>query len=320
VIDFLKYLKEECVEVLIGAGVIVISIILVFASHSKVVFPNKIEIGSLTFNLYGLLMAFGVLIPFFILEKRVKNDDELKEINFSWQDLVFIIIVSVIGARLLHVMADWNRLYSANPARAFRLWEGGVTWFGALAFGFLSLAAVSSRRKYNFGKLLDYTALGVALVQMISRYGNFLNQEIFGHPTDYPWGIYIESARRPAEFLSFKYFHPAFFYEQLGNFIILAVLFLVYGLCRKKAAGHQKKKSPPSGLKGSLLSFFEVGNRNITLVYLFMYGWVRLIVEQFRLDPDWLLGLSFGEFLSIVFIMIALVLLPVRLIRRYLSK
>ena len=316
-LNFLKYMKKECGEVLIGAGVLVISILLIIVNHSGVVFPNKVEIGSLKFNLYGLLMAFGVLIPYFILEKRIALDDELKEIDFLWQDLVFIIIVSVLGARCLHVMADWKHLYAADPMRSFRLWEGGVTWFGALAFGFLSLGIVSHRRKYNFGKLLDYVALGVALVQMISRFGNFLNQELFGRPTDLPWGIYIQRAKRPEEFSSSEYFHPAFFYEQLGNFVILAVLFLIYGLCKKYITGHPKKIKQPPGFKASMLNFFQVGNGNITLLYLLMYGVVRFIVEQFRLDREWIPGLSFGEFSSVVFILVALVLLPVRLVRHF---
>ena len=315
-LDFLKYLKKECGEVLIGAGVLVVSLILILVNHSGVELPNKIEIGSMTFNLYGLLMAFGFLIPYFIFEKRIQRDEELREIQFFWQDVVFIIIGSVLGARLLHVIADWDQIYSKDPMRSFRLWEGGVSWFGALAFGFLSLAVVSSRRKYNFGKLLDYAALGVALVQMISRFGNFLNQELFGPPTDLPWGIYIESAKRPEEFSSFEYFHPAYFYEQLGNFIILAVLFSIYGLCMKHmVAGSPRRSASPSGFKGSLCRMFQVGNGNITLMYLLMYGFVRFVVEQFRMHPDWSLGLSFGELSSVVFILVALILLPVRFVR-----
>ncbi len=307
-----KYIKGHYGELLIGTGVLVLSIVLILASHSRIVFPNIIEIGSLKFNLYGLFLAFGFLLPFFLLEQRIKSDDELKKMDFPLLDLMIVLAASVLGARTLHVIADWDRIYSSNPIKSIYIREGGATWFGALLFGFLALAVISNQKKYNFKKLLDFIVFGVPLVQMISRFGNFFNQEIFGAPTDLPWGLYIEAMKRPVEFSSFEYFHPAFFYEQLGNYIIIAIILLISGAGQKSMTGPQKKSPSPSRINISLFKFFQVGKGNLPLLYIFLYGLLRLAVEQFRLDQDWLVGLSFGEFCSLTFILAGPAILSLR--------
>jgi prolipoprotein diacylglyceryl transferase len=109
--------------------------------------------------------------------------------------------------------------------------------------------------------ILDCTAPGTALAQALGRFGNYANQELFGGPTDLPWGLEIDRAHRPAQYLDDPTFHPTFLYESIWNLIVMAVLLRVSRRWRRYPAGY------------------------VLALYLALYSFGRFFVEGLRVDP-----------------------------------
>jgi prolipoprotein diacylglyceryl transferase len=109
--------------------------------------------------------------------------------------------------------------------------------------------------------ILDCTAPGTALAQAIGRFGNYANQELFGGPTNLPWGLEIDPAHRPAQYLNDPTFHPTFLYESIWNLIVMAVLLRVAKRWRTQAPGY------------------------VLALYLALYSLGRFFVEGLRVDP-----------------------------------
>ena len=95
----------------------------------------------------------------------------------------------------------------------------GLGIFGAIIGGALGLIIYTRWKKLGTLRWLDIFAPGLILAQAIGRWGNFFNQELYGYPTDLPWGLYIDPAHRLAGYESFSHFHPLFLYESLWNLL-----------------------------------------------------------------------------------------------------
>ena len=107
---------------------------------------------------------------------------------------------------------------------AINIRSGGLGIPGAVIAGLLALYLFCRKRKVSFAMWVDIAAPGLALGQAIGRWGNFINQELYGPPTDLPWGIYIEPQYRLSGYQNFERFHPLFLYESLWNLMNMAVL------------------------------------------------------------------------------------------------
>ena len=144
----------------------------------------------------------------------------------------------IVGGRLYHVISD-HQLYfgpgGAGWVAALRIWDGGLGIWGAVAFGALG-AWIGARRA---GVLLppvgDAIAPGIVVAQAIGRWGNWFNQELFGAPTDLPWGLEIDLIHRPAGYEQYATFHPTFLYESL--WLVGVALVLVWA-DRRFQMGH----------------------------------------------------------------------------------
>ena len=170
------------------------------------------------FNWYGLIIGIGVLVSIQAstwLAKRRKVDEQI-----LWNGAWWALVGGLIGARLYHVLDLWTEIYALDPISALYIWNGGLGIIGGLIGGFIGLLlykrlAISDLRLTS---LLNIAFFGLPLGQAIGRIGNFINQEVYGLPTNLPWGIFIDRENRR--------FHPLFAYEALWMLLGFGLMFM----------------------------------------------------------------------------------------------
>ncbi len=174
-------------------------------------------------NLYGLLIVAGIIASLSVAQ-RLKPQN-IKKIDL-FNILPYILLPAIIGARLYHVI-DFFSYYSQKPLQILYIWQGGLGILGAILGGIIGLFIYARKEKLDVKQrkaLLNLVSLVMPLGQAIGRLGNYFNQELYGKPTQLPWGIYINLENRVMKFKKFLYFHPLFFYESLFNLIVFAFL------------------------------------------------------------------------------------------------
>jgi prolipoprotein diacylglyceryl transferase len=134
----------------------------------------------------------------------------------------------LVGARIYHVITDAELYFGAgkHPIDALKIWNGGLGIWGAVAFGALGAWIACRRHKVPFLAVADAIAPGIALAQVVGRFGNYFNQELFGRPTTHFWGLKIDPAHRPEGYADFATFHPTFLYEAIWNLGVIALVIL----------------------------------------------------------------------------------------------
>ncbi len=164
---------------------------------------------------YGIIIAGAMFIGTMLLlkigKKRGYKENDLL-------DLVMVVLPSaIIGARLYYVAFEWD-YYSANPNMILAFRQGGLAIHGGILGGLLGGFIFCKIRKLNFGELADFVSMPLILGQAIGRWGNFVNQEAHGGPTDLPWGIMIDGVK----------VHPTFLYESIWNLIVFGILIALF--------------------------------------------------------------------------------------------
>jgi phosphatidylglycerol:prolipoprotein diacylglycerol transferase len=222
---------------------------------------NQIQIGSLTLHLYGLILGVGILVGGTISANIAKANNVSKET--FWDSLVWAIVGGVIGARIYHVIDLWS-YYQKNLDLIFKIWTGGLGIFGGIIGGAISLYLFTKYKHTNtsFSKFIDLTSFGLPIGQAIGRFGNFVNQELYGYPTNVPWAILIDPSHRLPGYENFSRFHPLFAYEAAWNCLVFLALFKVL----------KSKKWP-------------IGKGNYFALYLILYSLGRAFIENFKINP-----------------------------------
>lgn len=233
--------------------------------------PVAFNIFGIDIMWYGVLISAGVLIGVLIALKEAKRtgfrEDDL--IDF----LLYAIPAGIIGARAYYVIFSWD-YYSQNPSQIINIRSGGLAIHGAIIAGVITGILFCKKRKINVLEILDLVMPSVALGQAIGRWGNFINQEAHGGPTDLPWGIIVDGQK----------VHPTFLYESIIDFCIF--LFLIW-FRKKKKASH-----------GQILG-----------LYLILYSAGRFFVEGLRTDSLMFMGMRVAQLISIASIVIGATLL-----------
>lgn len=244
-----------------------------------------IDFGLLQIHWYGFLIASSVLIGFFIAVKLFKRyglkSDELYNLGF------YLIIFSILGARLWHVLSELD-YYSSAPLDIFKIWQGGLAIHGAILAGALTIYIYGKIKKMDFWLLLDIFAPLVALGQGIGRWGNYFNQELHGRPLEAAWSIPIDLVHRLPGYESFQFFHPIFLYESLWMLLVFILLIILHRL----RLNHDAAKSPCALFNGTIF-----------LSYLCLYSLGRFLVGFLRIDPQLIwLNLRLDQWVSLIFI------------------
>ncbi|MEZ5171585.1 MAG: prolipoprotein diacylglyceryl transferase [Acidimicrobiia bacterium] len=221
--------------------------------------PSSNRIGP--FHAYGLMIALGVVVAYFIADRRWRRMGGRDE---TFGDMaVWIVVWGVIGSRIYHVVSD-IQLYNGRGfdgvIDAFKIWDGGLGSWGWLLAGAITIIVLAHRRGLDALRMMDAVAPGVFVAQAIGRWGNWFNQELFGRPTDLPWGLEIDEFHRPAGFQDHATFHPTFLYEALWNLIIVG--FVIWAERRFR---------------------FRRGQSAAALLALYTAG--RFVWENLRIDP-----------------------------------
>jgi phosphatidylglycerol:prolipoprotein diacylglycerol transferase len=251
--------------------------------HSFKPQPIFLRLGFFAFHWYSFLIVLALILGYLLVVKLARAKNIKKELL---EDLFLnLIIFGFIGARLYYVFSELP-YYLKNPLEIFAVWRGGLGIFGAVIGGLIVLFFFARKNKLNFWVLTDLLAPALILGQAIGRWGNYFNQEVFGRPTNLPWGIPIDSQLRPREFLTAEYFHPTFLYESLWNFLIfLGLIFLGKYLIKLKP--------------GRIFAF-----------YLIFYSLGRFFIEFIRIDFQPLLfGLRLGQVFAGLAFLIGIIIL-----------
>ena len=185
---------------------------------------------------YGILIVSGVVLGalYAALEARRNGDDP----DHVWSALTLAIVLGIVGARLYHVfsepeggMVGWS-YYREHPVEILYIWQGGLGIYGAIVGGVVGVLLYAWRAGLRPLKWLDYGAPGVALGQAVGRWGNFINQELYGPPTSLPWGLKIDPAHRIVPYNDLEtyppetLFHPTFLYESLWCLLLFGGLLI----------------------------------------------------------------------------------------------
>lgn len=248
---------------------------------------------------YGVLIVSGVMLGALYAAWRAnRNGDDPDHV---WNALTIAIILGIIGARLYHVFSDpeggmvgWD-YYRTHPIEILYIWQGGLGIYGAIVGGLLGVALYTWRAGLRPLKWLDYGAPGLALGQAIGRWGNFINQELYGPPTNLPWGLKIDPEHRIVPYNNLEeyppdtLFHPTFLYESLWCLLVFGVLAVV---------AHKFKDRLKEG--------------DILLGYLIGYPLGRFFLEYLRPDA-WMVGpLAAAQLFAIICVVAASAILVVR--------
>jgi phosphatidylglycerol:prolipoprotein diacylglycerol transferase len=198
--------------------------------------PIAFRLGPLAVHWYGIIIVASVLVAAYVasLEARRRSQDP----DHVWNALLLCLVLGIIGARLYHVfssprggMVGWD-YYRQNPLAILQVWHGGLAIYGAVAGGVLGIYIYARLNKLSFLQWVDIGTPGLILAQVIGRWGNFVNQELYGYPTSLPWGITITTPYRIPPYNDLTLypastrFHPTFLYESLWN--LLGFFLLMY--------------------------------------------------------------------------------------------
>ena len=180
-----------------------------------------VQLGPLTVRWYGILTAAAIVVALWLVDRRARAEGLLADDIAGCA--TWAVLTGYVGARLYEVVFNWD-YYGNHWAKIPAVWEGGLAIHGGIIVGGLVGAGLAARRGLPVLRTLDIVAPSVAIAQAIGRWGNFFNEEAFGGPTDLPWKLYISPARRPLEYRSAEYFHPAFLYESLWDLAVFVAL------------------------------------------------------------------------------------------------
>jgi phosphatidylglycerol:prolipoprotein diacylglycerol transferase len=249
--------------------------------------PEIFSIGTFSIRWYGILFAMGFLVGYIIMQRFFKKEGiPLKVLD---QLTTYMIIATIVGARLGHCFFYEPAYYLKHPLEILKIWEGGLASHGA-TIGIL-IALYFFARKFNvtYFWVLDRIAVVTALAGFFIRMGNLMNSEIYGKPTGLPWGFIYANASDKAQ--SFQPRHPTQIYEGLAYLAIFFYLLAVY---------YKRDGKPRDGF---LISMFMI----------LVFG-VRFFIE-FLKEPqvgfESKMALNLGQLLSIPFVLAGIILLLV---------
>ena len=246
--------------------------------------PNSgsIDLGPITLRMYGFMIALGVIAAVWLMGKRFMSEG----INPDHASglAMWIVPAGIIGARVYHVITDWKR-FEGNWDEAIQIWNGGLGILGGVLFGIAAAFLYCRKHDLDIKEVMDGVAPALALAQCIGRWGNYFNQELFGRPTNLPWGLEIGQRKRPIEYAAEDTFHPAFLYESLWNALVVFML-IKLGKTGKLSSGL---------LMAAYFAFYSIG---------------RLWIEALRIDEaSNLAGLRINIWVfTVVFIVSAVIL------------
>ncbi|CAN5757176.1 prolipoprotein diacylglyceryl transferase [soil metagenome] len=261
--------------------------------------PTIIQLGPLVIGWYALGYLAGLAVMFAVTMRELERRGI--ERQHLWNAGLLVAIFAIVGGRLYHVIHEWDLIYAADPIRAIlpiaadgRIGFAGLGLYGGIIGALVGLIVYGLWARVPIRLGVDAVIPGTLFAQAIARWGNFFNQELYGPPTDAPWGIAIECHNRVAQYPCAQFpfettgFHPLFFYE--------SALTLTGGLI----ALWLSRRYLGAGLRaGDLTAFWAI-----------WYGGTRFVLETFRDGWNWTLGgIATAQLVSLIVIAIGIALI-----------
>ncbi len=244
--------------------------------------PVAFKIFGIEVMWYGIFISLGVVIGTILALREAKRlgieEDTVIDL------LLYAIPIALIGARIYYVIFSWD-YYGKNLKEIFNFRGGGLAIHGAIIAASIVAIIFARIRKVDFWQIADICAPGLILGQAIGRWGNYVNQEAYGIPTDLPWGIIVDGVK----------VHPTFLYESIWNFMVF--LFLLW---------YRRNRSKVSG--------------EIFLLYLMLYSVIRFFVEGLRTDSLMLGSIRVAQLVSVIGVLASLYYLLKRRKEKHVEK
>ncbi|GGL19909.1 prolipoprotein diacylglyceryl transferase [Planomonospora parontospora] len=241
------------------------------------------HLGVIPIRAYALCIVLGVIVAVIMSERRwrARGGEPGTMVDLA----VWAVPFGLVGGRLYHVITDWQLYFAPDapnePIEALFIWKGGLGIWGAVALGALGVWFGCRGRGISLSAVADTVAPGIAVAQAIGRWGNYFNQELFGSPTDLPWGLEIDPDKQgtvPGE----DTYHPTFLYESIWDLGLALVLIW---------AGRR----------------FALRHGRVFALYVAGYTVGRFWIEGLRVDTaHHILGLRLNQWTSIVLFIAAL--------------
>ncbi len=255
--------------------------------------PEIFRIGNFAVRWYGLLFASGFLFGYLLFQKMFKNEGIKEEVLDRLT--VYAALGTIIGARLGHCLFYEPSYYLSNPIEILKIWQGGLASHGAAIGILLALWLFVRKEKKPYLWVLDRIVIVTALAGAMIRLGNLMNSEIYGVETTLPWGFVFLRNNEVAPK------HPTQIYEALAYLVIFVLLHRIYW--RKKAGEF---------IQGSIFSIFLI------LVFTFRFFIEYVKEDQVAFEAG--MKLNMGQWLSVPFVLIGVVLLIYSIRKHRLEK
>lgn len=253
---------------------------------------SSFQLGPLTIRFYALCILAGIVVAAIMTNHRLTKRGAEPWVVI---DICLLAVpLAIIGARIFHVLTHWGFYFEQgrewwNPFvrdAIWNVWDGGIAIFGALIGGAIGAWLGCKWTGIRFWTFADALAPGLLLAQAMGRFGNWFNQELYGLPTDLPWGLQIDypNAAWPVGLPEGTLFHPTFLYEAIWN--VLGVIFLLWADKR-----------------------FTLQWGRLFALYLVWYSAGRIVWENIRIDPsEVFLGLRTNVWAAIIGVVVGLVI------------
>jgi phosphatidylglycerol:prolipoprotein diacylglycerol transferase len=261
--------------------------------------PILSSIGPLALHWYGVAYAVGLAVAYLVIrhEARWRGLD----VRLLPNGMIVVAVAALAGGRLYHVIDQWQ-LYRDDPLRIVLPPYAGLGVYGGIITGTIAAVLYARWKHQPFLRWADAVAPGLFVMQAIARWGNFFNQELYGAPTNLPWGIAIQCINRtqgyacppgsdPSATLG-QHFHPMFLYESISG--ILGALFLIW-------------------LSRRFVNRLRPGD--LLLVFFIWYGAVRFVVESLKADNWLFFGMPTAQVIAAITVIGAAVILVARHVR-----
>ncbi len=188
--------------------------------------PILIEIGPFAIRWYGLMYILAMLIGGWLVGREVARKGIPLSVDARWNFITLVFLSGILGGRIYYVIFNWG-YYGENPAEIPAIWHGGLAIHGGLIGGTLAGIWYVRHHRLPFWQLADACAPSVILGQAFGRFGNFMNGEVHGKPTNLPWGIVFPPNSPAGREFGQVPLHPAMLYELVLNLIIFVFLWSV---------------------------------------------------------------------------------------------
>ncbi|MCY0906227.1 prolipoprotein diacylglyceryl transferase [Arthrobacter sp. H14-L1] len=265
------------------------------AAASELFFPSPIidafQLGPLTIRFYALCILAGIVFAVWLTDRRLTSRGA--RAGVVWDIAIWAVPFGIVGGRIYHVITDPELYFvpGKNPWDAFKIWDGGLGIWGAVALGLLGAYLGCRRHNVPFTALIDSAAPGILIAQGLGRWGNWFNNELYGDATALPWKLQIhqmdfatghavtDAAGAP---VVLGYFQPTFLYESLW---CLAAASLLMFLDRR----------------------YRLGAGSVFALYVVFYTSGRFIFELLRSDyANTILGLRVNTWVSALLLLTCL--------------